>query len=218
MRTLKHLFLDELADRYDAEKRLVVAMPKMIKAATCTHLQKLIQAHLKETATHVKTLEKVFRSFGEKPRAKKCGATIGLLKEGDEVTSDNKGWPVLNAALISIAQKLEHYEIAAYGCLRGWARLLGNMEAAGLLQEILVEEKAVNHALSELARSRSNNEALGECAATEFCSDDQDAKPLNGRRDQRPLNPSRAGPHLDAITLTKGLSPPAPWLMAEPHQ
>jgi hypothetical protein len=92
------------------------------------------------------------------------------------------------------------------------------MEAAGLLQEILVEEKAVNHALSELARSRSNNEALGECAATEFCSDDKDAKPLNGRRDLRPPNPSRAGPHLDVITLTKGLSPPAPWLMADPHQ
>ena len=188
MRTLKNLFLDELADRYDAEKRLVIAMPKMIKAATCTYLQKLLQSHLKETAGHVKTLEKVFRSFGEKPRLNKCEATIGLLKEGDEVASDNKGWPVLNAALISVAQKLEHYEIATYGCLRGWARLLGNKEAAGHLQEILVEEKAANHALSELARSRSNNEALGECAVTEFCGDGKDAKSLSliGRRGVRP--------------------------------
>jgi ferritin-like metal-binding protein YciE len=189
MRTLKNLFLDELADRYDAEKRLVIAMPKMIKAATCTHLQKLIQAHLKETASHVKTLEKVFRSFSEKRRAKKCGATIGLLKEGEEAAADNKGSPAINAALISVAQKLEHYEIAAYGCLRGWARLLGNTEAAGLLQEVLVEEKAANHALSELARSRSNNEALGGSAATDFCGDGKDAKSLswNGRRGVRPV-------------------------------
>ena len=95
--------MDELADRYDAEKRLAIAMPKMIRAATCTHLQELIQAHLKETARHVKTLEKVFRSFGEKPRTKKCEATIGLLKEGDEIAVANKGWPVLNAALTGFA-------------------------------------------------------------------------------------------------------------------
>jgi len=193
MRTLKHLFLDELADRYDAEKRLVLAMPKMIKAATCTHLQKLIQSHLKETTGHVKTLEKVFRSFGEKPRVNKCEATIGLLKEGDEVVSDNRGWPVLNAAIISVAQKLEHYEIATYGCLRGWARLLGNKEAAGLLQEILVEEKAANHALSELARDRSNGEALGECAGDEPCTNGGAAQPLDRRRGVRSLGARQSG-------------------------
>jgi len=189
MRTLIHLFLDELADRYDAEKRLVIAMPKMIKAATCTHLQKLIQSHLKETERHVKTLEKVFRSFGEKPRLNKCEATIGLLKEGDEVASDNKGWPVLNAALISVVQKLEHYEIATYGCLRGWARLLGNTEAAALLQQILVEEQAANHALSELARSRSNNEALGKAP----CTNGSDAQPPNWRRGVRLASAGRSG-------------------------
>jgi len=192
MRTLKHLFFDELADRYDAEKRLVIAMPKMIKAATCAHLQKLLQSHLKETQRHVKTLEKVFRSFGEKPRLNKCQATIGLLEEGDEIAADNKGWPVLNAALISVAQKLEHYEIATYGCLRGWARLLGNKEAAGLLQEILVEEKAANHALSELARSRSNIEALGDGTATNLCGVGNDAKSLSRRRGIRPAIAGRS--------------------------
>lgn len=186
MRTLKNLFLDELADRYDAEKRLVIAMPKMIKAATCTHLQKLLQSHLKETERHVKTLEKVFKSFGKKPSLNKCEATIGLLKEGDEVLSDNKGWPVLNAAIISVAQKLEHYEIATYGCLRGWAKLLGNKEASDLLQEILVEEKAANHALSELARSRSNNEALGDCAADDSCAEGKGAKRQTAPRGVRP--------------------------------
>ncbi len=186
MRTLKDLFLDELADRYDAEKRMVIALPKMIKTATCAHLRKLFQSHLRETANHVKTIERVFRSFGQKPRLNKCEATIGLLKEGNEIASDNKGWPVLNAAMISVAQKLEHYEIAAYGCLRGWARLLGNQEAAGLLQEILVEEKAANHALSELARSRSNNEALGECSEADFCGNGKHPKALIRRRALRP--------------------------------
>lgn len=187
MSTLRSQFLNQLADRYDAEQRLVVAMPKMIKAATCTHLRELLQSHLQSTARHVQALEKVFRSFDEKPRASKCGATIGFLKAGDEVASDNKGWPVLNAALISVAQRLEHYEIAAYGCLRGWAKLLGNTEAAEILQEILVEEQATNHALSELARSRSDNDARGERAATAFCSDGKDANPLNGRRGIRPV-------------------------------
>ena len=187
MRTLKNLFLDELADRYDAEKLLVIAMPKMIKAATCTDLQKLIQSHLKETENHVERLEQVFRSFGEKPRLDRSEATIGLLKEGDAVASDNKGWPVLNAGIISFAQKLKHYEIATYGCLREWAALLGNKEAVDLLQGILVAEKAANYALSELARSRSNNAALGKCATTDFCGDGRDANPPNGPRDVPPV-------------------------------
>jgi len=202
MRTLKNLFLDELADRYDAEKLLVIAMPKFIKAATCTHLQRLIQSHLKETEGHVETLEKVFRSFGEKPRLDRCEATIGLLKEGDEVASDNRGWPVLNAALISVAQKLKHYEIATYGCLREWAGLLGNEEAVGLLQRILVEEKAANHALSELARTRSNDEALGECNAAESCCSGKEAKSLTGWRGNASPGPRAALSRPD-ITPTK---------------
>jgi ferritin-like metal-binding protein YciE len=194
MRTLNDLFLDELADRYDSEKRLVQALPKMAKAATCTHLQKLIQSHLKETESHVKKLERVFKCFSDKAKAKKCEATIGLLKEGDEIADDFKGSPAINAALISVAQKVEHYEIASYGCLREWAGLLGNKEAAGLLQEILVEEKAANHLLSELARFKSNDEAEGECASADSCADAKDAKPLNGRRGIRPINIGRPRP------------------------
>jgi ferritin-like metal-binding protein YciE len=162
-------------------------MPKMIKAATCTHLQKLIQAHLKETVRHVKTLEKVFKSFAAKVKGKKCEATIGLLKEGDRIAADFKDTTALNAALISVAQKVEHYEIASYGCLREWAGLLGNKEASDLLQEILVEEKAANHSLSELARFKSNDEAEGECAAANSCAGGQAAKSRNGQRDLRPV-------------------------------
>ena len=162
MKTLKDLFLSELADMYDAEHRLVKALPKMAKAATCTHLQKAILSHLRETEGHVTKLEGVFACFDEKARTKKCEATVGLLKEGDEIAEEFEGSPVINAALISAAQKVEHYEIASYGCLHAWAELLGNKIAAGLLQEILEEEEAANETLTKLALTRSNEEALDE--------------------------------------------------------
>jgi ferritin-like metal-binding protein YciE len=163
MNKLKKLFLTELADRYDSEKRLVPAMAKMARTATCKHLGKLIHFHLKETERHVKQLERVFKSFDEKVKSRKCEATIGLLKEGAGIAADFKKKSAINAALVSVAQKIEHYEIASYGCLRAWAELLGNKEAADLLQSILEEEKAANEALIKLARMHCNKEALGEC-------------------------------------------------------
>ena len=148
MKTLKDLFLDELADMYDAERRIVKALLKMAKAATSAELKNAIQSHLKETQGHVKKLEQVFQSFDEKAKGQTCEATVGLLEEGDEIAADFKGSPAINAALISAAQKVEHYEMASYGCLHEWAGLLGNQEAAGLLQEILEEEKAANESLT----------------------------------------------------------------------
>ena len=139
MKTLKDLFLDELADMYDAEHRIIKALPKMAKVATCPDLKEAIQSHLRETEGHVKKLQQVFQCFDEKAKGKTCEATVGLLAEGDEIAADFKGSPAINAALISVAQKVEHYEMASYGCLHEWAGLLGNKEAAGLLQEILDE-------------------------------------------------------------------------------
>lgn len=162
MKTLKALFLGELADMYDAERRIVKALPKMAAAATCDKLKKAILAHLKETEGHVRKLEQVFQSFDEKAKGKTCEATVGLLKEGDEIAADFKGSPAINAALISAAQKVEHYEMASYGCLHEWAGLLGNEAAAGLLNEILDQEKAANETLTALARASSNREALSE--------------------------------------------------------
>src|ERR1700733_8032659 len=141
MNTLKHLFLDELADMYDSENRITKALPKLIKAATCHELQRALENHLKETEGHVNKLERVFAAFDEKPRAKKCPAMVGLLDEGDEIVSENKKSPTINAAIISAAQKVEHYEIASYGTLREWANLLGNPDAARIIEEILDEEK-----------------------------------------------------------------------------
>lgn len=146
---------------YDAEHRIIKALPKLVKAATCKELQAALLTHLDETNGQVGKLEQVFELFGEKPKAKKCDATVGLLKEGDEIASENKGSPTINAAIISAAQKVEHYEIASYGCLQSWASLLGNQEASELLQEILNEEKNADRTLGQLAPDK-NHEALGE--------------------------------------------------------
>ncbi len=197
MKTLKDLFLDELADIYDAEHRIIKALPKMAKAATCPDLKAAFQSHLKETEGQVKKLEQVFKSFGEKAKGKKCEATIGLLEEGDEIAAEFKGSPAINAALIAAAQKVEHYEMASYGCLHEWAGLLGNKEAAGLLQQILDQEKGANEALNELAHASSNNEALAACAGDKSCATGDAAPPLIRRRGTRPLG-SRAS-HITSL-------------------
>jgi len=162
MKTLKDLFLDELADMYDAEQRIVKALPGVAEAATCEKLKGAILTHLKETEGHVTKIEQVFQSFDEKAKAITCKATVGLLEEGDALAGEFKGSPAINAALISAAQKVEHHEMASYGCLHEWAGLLANKKAAGLLQEILDEEIAANETLNKLALTSSNEEALGE--------------------------------------------------------
>ena len=162
MKTLKDLFLAELSDMYDAEHRIIKALPKLAKAATCKKLKQAFLSHLKETKGQVTKLEKVFKAFGKKAKGKTCEAAIGLLKEGDEIADDNKGEPTINAALISAAQKVEHYEIASYGCLHEWAKLLENQMAADFLEQILDEEKDANEKLIELAHASCNNEALGK--------------------------------------------------------
>jgi len=191
MKTLKNLFLDELADMYDAEHRIIKALPKLAKAATCPDLKKAIQSHLKETEGQVTKLERVFKSFGLKAKGKTCEATVGLLREGDEIAAEFKGSPALNAALISAAQKVEHYEIASYGCLNEWAEMLGNQEAAGLLKQILDEEKGANEALNELAHASLNQEALGESGQNGSPDESADERSANLRRGVRPVGTSR---------------------------
>lgn len=159
-KTLKDLFMGELADIYYSENRLVKALPKMAKAAKAEELKEAINSHLEETEGHVETLKAVFEAFDATAKGKKCESMAGLLKEGDEISSEFKGSHAGDAAIISACQKVEHYEIATYGCLCEWANLLGNTEAAALLEEILEEEKAADETLTELARAASNEEAL----------------------------------------------------------
>ncbi len=162
MKTLQDLFFNELADIYDAERRIAKALPKMAKAATNAPLKKAFELHLKQTEDHARKVEEVFECFERKAKAKTCDATVGLLKEGEEMAASFEGSPAINAALIAAAQKVEHYEMATYGCLHEWAKLLGNKKAAELLQEILDEEGATNKALTVLARSSSNEDAMAE--------------------------------------------------------
>lgn len=160
MKTLQDLFFNELADIYDAERRIAKALPKMAKAATSAPLKKAFELHLKQTEIHAKKVVAVFECFQRKAKAKTCQATVGLLKEGEAMAACFEGSPAINAALIATAQKVEHYEMATYGCLHEWAFLLGNKKAATLLQEILNDEGATNKELTALARASSNENAM----------------------------------------------------------
>ncbi|MFA9221666.1 MAG: DUF892 family protein [Sediminibacterium sp.] len=159
-KTLLDLFLAELADMYDAEHRIAKALPKMAKAAISKELQESVLLHLEETKGHATKIEEIFGLFDKKAKAKVCKATLGLLEEANEIAEDFKGSPSNDAALISAMQKVEHYEMASYGCLHAWAALLGNDKAAELIASILEEEKAANSKLTELAESQCNATAL----------------------------------------------------------
>ena len=162
MNTLKELFLDSVAEMYYTENQLVKALPKLAMTATEEDLRSAFETHLTETESHVLNLERIFQQFGEKPRSKKCPAIIGIIKEAEEIISENKNSPTLNAALVYAAQKAEHYEIASYGTLREWARYLQNDEAAELIDDILNQEKAADQKLTELAQINCNElAALG---------------------------------------------------------
>ena len=155
MSKLRETFLDELADLYDAEKQLVKALPKVAKAAEHEELTNAIEEHLEETEVHVERIEGVFEMLGEKTRSKKCKAMQGILQEGEELIQEKEG----DAALICAAQKVEHYEIAAYGSLRAWAKLMGEQDAADELEETLEEEKAADEKLNHIAESSANAQA-----------------------------------------------------------
>jgi ferritin-like metal-binding protein YciE len=171
--SLQELFVEELKDMYDAEKRLLRALPKMAKAAESDELQMAFTTHAKETERQVSRLERVFRTLGQKPRGKKCDGMIGIVEEGAHAIEELDG-AVLDAALIAGAQKAEHYEISSYGTLAYFAELLGHEEAKDLLGQTLDEEKAADEKLSEIAKSEVNRNALLGNGETE---DDEGAAP-----------------------------------------
>ena len=167
--SLQELLVDELRDIYDAEKRLTKAIPKLVKAATSADLQDALENHLTETEEQVSRLERAFEDLVETPKAKTCLAMKGLIEEGDETAGADYGDDSLrDAAIIGAAQRVEHYEIAAYGTAIAHARQLGRDEVVTLLEESLEEEKAANDKLTEIAEGVVNPQALmGE--------DDEDA-------------------------------------------
>jgi len=149
LNTLEEVLIDHLRDLYDAEKNLVKALPKMAKAADSEELATAIRDHLEETKGHVQRLEQVFEHLDEKPRAKACKAMRGLIEEGSEAASEEGS--LSDLAIIAAAQKVEHYEISAYGTAKAWAEQLGNQDIVKLLDATLKEEKAADTKLTELS-------------------------------------------------------------------
>ncbi|HXO05070.1 MAG TPA: ferritin-like domain-containing protein [Candidatus Sulfotelmatobacter sp.] len=147
---LMNLFVDELKDLYSAESQLIKALPKMAKAATSDDLRAGFEHHLDQTKEHARRIEEICAELGEKPTGKKCGGMEGLIGEGKEMMDEFEG-DLLDAALISAAQRVEHYEIAAYGTVRTYAELLNQDRAVELLEETLEEEKETDQKLTELA-------------------------------------------------------------------
>jgi ferritin-like metal-binding protein YciE len=164
IKNVQDLLLQELRDLYDAEKQLVRALPKMAKGASSEQLRQAFEEHLDETKGQVERLEQVFETLDKRSRGKPCEAMRGLVQEASEMMEEIKTPQVLDAALIAGAQKVEHYEIAAYGSVRALAEACGHQEAAQLLEETLEEEKAADEKLNQIALSEVNRTAL-EAAA-----------------------------------------------------
>jgi len=151
-KALKERFVDELKDLYSAENQLIKALPKMAKAATSDDLRAGFEEHLEQTKEHARRIEEICTELGEKPTGKKCAGMEGLIDEGKEMMGEFED-DVLDAAMISAAQRVEHYEIAAYGTVRTYAELLGHDRAVELLEQTLEEEKQTDQKLTELAGS-----------------------------------------------------------------
>jgi ferritin-like metal-binding protein YciE len=173
MDSLQEAFVDELRDAYDAEKQVLKALPKMIKAAAADELRTAFANHLEETKGQVARLERVFSSLDEKVRGKHCEGVAGIIEEGKSVMEEDFDEQTMDACLIASGQRVEHYEMAAYGTLVAWAKALGHSEAAALLEETLNEEKAADEKLTALAEG-GINESAASGASDDEESDESD--------------------------------------------
>jgi ferritin-like metal-binding protein YciE len=167
LNSLESLFIEELRDIYNGEKQILRALPKMAKAAESADLSQAFTKHLKETQGHVQRLERILRELGQAVRGKQCKGMMGLIEEGKEKLEEEGEAAVLDAALIASAQKVEHYEIAAYGCLRTYAQLLGYDQVAKLLEQTLAEEEAADKKLTQLGEAGINEAAAAATSQLE---------------------------------------------------
>lgn len=158
--SMNKLFVHELKDLYSAENQILKALPKMAKKARDAELKSAFELHHRQTQEHVKRLEQIFDDLDQKPGGQKCKGMEGLLEEGEDVMKDSEDDEVRDAAMISAAQRVEHYEIAGYGSARTFARMLGNDKAATLLQKTLDEEGETDKKLTSLAEGRINRDAM----------------------------------------------------------
>ena len=188
MESVRELLIDEMRDLYDAEKQLVKALPKMVKAASNEDLSKAFQNHLEETRGHVQRLEQAFELLGEKAKSKPCDGMKGLVEEAGQQLEEDIDGPLLDSAIILAAQKVEHYEIAGYGTLATWAKALGLDEVAGLLGKTLSEEKAANEKLTDIGIS-----VLGDAKAESPKTEAAPKKGAAGKTSGETASRHRAG-------------------------
>ena len=187
--TLHDAFIDELRDTYDAEKQLTKALPKLAKAATNAKLRAAFESHLQETQGQIARLEQVFESLDEKVRGKHCDGIAGIIEEGKSIMEEDFDETTMDACLIAAGQRAEHYEMAAYGTLVAWAEAMGHTEAAKLLQQTLVEEKAADKKLSGLAESGINQSA----ADTAHPGEEQEPVGAGGNAGRKGASTTKAG-------------------------
>ncbi|TKT79024.1 ferritin-like domain-containing protein [Aquamicrobium sp. LC103] len=159
-KNLEDLFHETLKDIFYAEKKILKALPKMVKGAQSDDLKGAFEKHRDQTEAHVERLENVFEMMGKRARGKTCPAIDGIIEEGEEIMEEFKGTPALDAGLISAAQAVEHYEITRYGTLRRWAKELGMDDAAKLLDQTLQEESQTDTDLTKLAETAANQKAM----------------------------------------------------------
>ncbi|HKO21538.1 MAG TPA: ferritin-like domain-containing protein [Candidatus Eisenbacteria bacterium] len=159
MDSFDKLYLDQLKDAYNAEKQLVKAIPKMVKSATSPELRTALEDHLEVTRRHVERLEEIFQDMGKPASGKTCKGMSGIIEEGQEILQEDGDPVVIDAGIIAAAQRVEHYEIAAYGTLRTYANQLGLKDHAQLLQTTLDEEGNTDKLLTRIAESRVNRDA-----------------------------------------------------------
>jgi ferritin-like metal-binding protein YciE len=152
VKSIEQLLIEELKDIYSAEKQITKALPKLAKAASSPELRAAFESHLQETIGQVERLDQIFETLGKSGRGKVCHGMQGVLEEGSEVMDEMEKGDVRDAALISAAQRVEHYEMAAYGCVREYANLLGQKDVASLLEQTLEEEKAADAKLGKIAK------------------------------------------------------------------
>jgi ferritin-like metal-binding protein YciE len=173
--SLQKLYVEQLKDLYNAENQLVKALPKMAKAARSEALREGFEQHLQQTKGHVQRLEQILGAMDENPKGRKCAGMQGLVQEGEEVIEENSDGDALDAGLIAAAQRVEHYEIAGYGCVRTFAELLGESEAVNLLQQTLDEEKETDEKLTEIGKE-VNTEAMSGGAESDRSEEPEEAE------------------------------------------
>lgn len=173
--SLRDLYLEQLQDLYNAEEQLIKALPKMAKAASSEELKSAFEEHLEKTREHALRIESICAQMGEKADGKKCKAMEGLVKEGGEVIAEDMEEDIKDAALIAAAQRVEHYEIAGYGCVRAYAKKLGDDAAATALGQTLDEEKEADETLNGIAEQLN----------VEIAEQDQETQKRDGKTPRR---------------------------------